>query len=179
MKTRFLIPLIATAFLFLTGCDGAKFPLSDPSYSSIDERLIGSWGIVETPDDDGSYLNVFAFNEHAYYVESWEEGDEDEMLRMNVFSTEIGGVSFANVRCISCDEDDDDYFFFKYEVISDDELVVYAINSDVYEELEDLESVDAMHKFVQDHLNDPDLYDEEFGRYRRLNSDPLERHREG
>ncbi len=179
MKTRILIPLIASAFLFLTGCEGAKFPLSDPGYSSIDERLIGSWGIVETSDDDESYLNVFAFDENAYYVEVWDEGDEDDIMRLNVFSTVIDGVSFANIRCISCDEDNDDYFFFKYDVISQEELLVHAINDDLYDELEELESVDAVRKYVQDHMNDPDFYDEGFARYRRLDSDPLERHREG
>lgn len=182
MKTRFLIPFIATVFLFLTGCEGSKYPLSDPSYSSIDEALIGSWGIFETSDGDDheGYLNVFAFNDHAYYVEGWDEGEEDDLMRMNIFSTEIDGVLFANVRFFAnYDENDDDYFFFKYEMISQDELVVYAVNDDLYKTLEKLESVDAVHKFVQDHMNDPDFYDEEFGHYRRLDLDPLKRQKEG
>ena len=169
MKINKFVSLLALYFLIFSGCEGSKFPLSDPSDSSIDERFIGSWGMLE-PDEDGgaSFLNIFAFNEHEYYVEGWDKGDEDEMMRLNAFSTEIDDVWFANIQCINCDEDESGYFFFKYNLNPQDELLVYGINEDFYDELKESESIRSVRSFIRKRMGDADFLEDEFARYRRL-----------
>lgn len=168
MKIRALFPFLVVVFFVLTGCEGSKYPLSDPSESSVEEHFIGSW-IYESPDgEDASYLTMLAFNDHEYYGVSWELGDEDEMMMMGIFSTTVNGVTFASIRLLGTEEEDESYFFFKYELASEDELTVYAIDDDQYEELSELESVAAVRQFFEERMSEPDFFNEEFGTYRKL-----------
>lgn len=174
MRLSKLIPLLAVGVLIFTGCEGSKYPLSDPADSSIDERMLGSWQYQAEESEDDSFVNIFAFNDTQYYVESWEEGDEDEMLRMNVFTTDIDGILFANLRCINCEDEDEDkpYLFLKYELISDDHLKVQLIDDDEYDEIEELESVDAVNYFVRKKMHERTFFEEDAGVYERMDEEP-------
>jgi len=166
--------LLFVSFLVLIGCEGSPFPLGDPADSAIDENLIGSWVLAYAPDEvrdeteDGSYLNVLPFNEHEYYVEGWDKGEEDEMMKMSVFSTEVQGVLFANIRCINCDEDDrDEYFFFSYDLAEDGDLSVRSVSDDIYKDLKDMKSVREVRRYFERHMTDADFYDDEAAVYRK------------
>lgn len=111
---------------------------------------------------------MLAFNDHEYYGVSWGSSDEDEMMMMGIFSTTVNGVTFASVRLLGTEKEDESYFFFKYELASEDELTVYAIADDQYEELSELESVAAVRQFFEERMSEPDFFDEEFGTYRKL-----------
>ena len=98
-KVPWIIVLVTFAF---SGCEGAQVPLGDPD-QPIDSRLIGTWDIIDLPEaEDATHMKVIAFNEHEYYVEMWEDGDT---LRMNVFSTLVDGILFANIRCIDYEDE--------------------------------------------------------------------------
>jgi len=168
MKIRTLFPFLLVVSLFLTGCEGAKYPLGDPNESSVEDQFIGSW-IYESPDgDEESYLTLLEFNDHEYLGISWNAGDEDELMMMQVFSTMVDGTAFANIKVLGSDEDEAAYFFFKYERASDDELVVYAIDDDQYDELSELESAGAVRRFIEKRMADPEFFDDESVIYRKL-----------
>ena len=168
IKARIGLFLLSASFLVLTGCEGSKYPMSDPAESTIEEGFIGSW-IVESPDgDEASYLNILPFNEHEYYGEVWEPGNEDELVRLGIFSTRLNGVWFANIRCLLCDEDDGQYFFFKYDLLSETEFSAVPINEDLQKELRELDSIDAVRSLILNRMKDSDFLDEEEGVYRKL-----------
>ena len=174
MRLHYLIPSLILGVFVLTGCEGSKFPLSDPADSVVDERIVGSWKFVGDDSDKASYVNIFAFNDREYYVETWEDGDEDELLRLNVFSTDIDGIFFANMSCINCDEDDDEpYIFVRYELVSDDELMVELIDDDEYDEIQELESIDAVNYYVRKRMRENTFYDDEAGIYQRMDEEPV------
>jgi len=162
------------AFLLLSGCEGAHYPLGQPTDATIDEQLIGPWELAYAPegarDDDGkdSFLNIYAFNEHEYLVEGWDEGEEDDLMKLSAFATTVEGVLFAIVRCVNCDEDDrDEYFFFSYDLADDGALSVRAINDDLYDDLKDLGSIREVRRYVVRRLPEPDFFDDEVVVYRR------------
>ncbi len=167
MKLRYFPTFIALTGLVFCGCEGAQVPLSDPD-QPIDSRLIGTWDIIELPDgEDGTHMEVIAFNKHEYYVEMWEDGDDPDTLRMNVFSTPVDGVLFANIRCIDCD-DDDDYFFFRYGIEADGVMTLQGVRDNLYDEvLNNFESSLDLLAFFQDNVGDPHFYEDDIARFQR------------
>ena len=167
MKLR-NVPLFfaLTAFLF-SGCEGAQVPLADPD-QPIDSSLIGTWDIIDLPEgDDATHMKVIAFNEHEYYVEMWEDGDDADTLRMNVFSTPVDGILFANVRCIDC-EDEDEYFFFRYDLDAGGVMTLQGVHENIYTEvLNNFESTKDLYTFFLDNVRDTNFYDDEIARFKR------------
>lgn len=130
-------------------------------------------------DDDGDEtvtLNIWAFNETEYYLE-WLSDDEDEgIARLRAFSTNVDGVFFSNVVCISCDDEDEDededeeeWYFFRYDKEGSNVLILQEIDNQQYRDaIGDMTRSRDVRRYIARHLDDNDFFDDEVIRFKRV-----------
>ena len=166
MNFRAFLPLLLLATVSLAACEGSYYPLSEPADSVIDESFTGTW-LASSPDEETSLLSIIPFNNHEYLGMAWTPGEEGDALPVAIFTTSVEGALFANVRCLACDNDDGIYFLFKYERTSPDRMIVYSVEGDVYDELQGLNSTDAVRDFVKRYMSTDAFFDDGYGVYNR------------
>jgi hypothetical protein len=160
MKKRLIAALVLPLFLFLAACDGSTYPLSDPAESTIHDDLIGTWHFAY--DDEESLITIIPFNDSEYLLIGWPPGDEDEASPMGLFTTEINSTLFAVTRCIRCgDDDQNEYFFYKYALNPPDEITLFGIQDDVYDQLIELESIEAVSRYVSENMSDAGFFEDD------------------
>jgi hypothetical protein len=143
MKLRWLA--IPAVLLFLAGCENSKNPLSDPTTSKPDERLIGVWW------NGGEYYHIghagkkFPKGVLRVVAVAQSEGDVDPPSEYLAFPTVLGDRTYLNVAMASdekqlkrLDEEGwktdlvDCYMFLKYQ-LDGDKLVLWVINAKAME----------------------------------------------
>jgi hypothetical protein len=162
MRINHSMWIIVIAAVILSGCQGARVPLGEADESEVDRDLAGSWFSTETSDEgDYAHLQIAVFNEHEYSVDVWEDGDDDDRETLRAFTTPVGGVLFANVHCVECD-DENEYFFFRFELTGDGNLVVRGLETNLYSSvLHRFESSEDLKAYVLKHVDDESFYDDE------------------
>lgn len=179
MKTHptLRIFLILTGALLFAGCEGAQVPLGEPDEMPVDARMMGEWiAEVEDEDEAPTWLRVWAFNDHEYYVEWETEGDEEEMARLRAFSSDLGDFIFSNIQCINCDpEDRDEWFFYQYELESDDVLLIRGIDEEHYNgPLSSMTRSRDVRQYVEQHMGDEGFFSEGVARFTRFAEDEMD-----
>ena len=169
---RYFTYFFLFAAIVLTGCEGALAPMGSSDEVKLDERLLGTWIGVGDNEDDVTVMTISAINDFEYAITYREEGEEeDETLSLRAFTSLVGGIQFANITCLSCEEDtedEEDWLFFAFELESNDALVATAINNDVYNEgLSELTETDQVRAYILSHLNDANFFEEDEGRFIR------------
>lgn len=176
MKALFA-PLIIIGAVVLTGCGSAQVPMGDADEVPIDERLIGEWLASDDDEDETMTLKIWAFNETEYYLEWISEDEDDDLARFRAFSTNVDGVLFSNVVCISCDDEDEDegeakWYFFRYDMEGSDVLILQEIDSQQYRDaIGDMTRSRDVRRYIARHLDDDDFFDDEVIRFERVFSE--------
>lgn len=174
---RIISHLLIFLSFILTGCEGAKAPLGTAGEVSLDNRLMGTWISSDEDGEDASLLSISPLGDTEYalvYKEANEE--ESEEMHLRAFASSVNGVLFANITCIDCNEeeneakDEKEWYFFTYSLESDEVLVATALNDEVYKEgLMDLTNSAQIREYVAAHMSDESFFEEESGRFKRLN----------
>lgn len=174
MSTRFRTFFASVVLLtagVLSGCEAAQVPLGEADELEVDMRVTGHWvALTDDDDDDEARLDVWAFNDHEYYVE-WQSEDDDGVARIRTFASDLDGSLFANVQCVNCSEDDrNEWYFYQFELVSENELVLRSIENEHYRDaMADMTRSRDVRQYVQQHMHDEGFFSEEVGRFVRAN----------
>jgi hypothetical protein len=142
MKLRWLV--IPAVLLFLAGCEDSKNPLSDPTTSKPDERLIGVWW------DGSEYYHIghagkrFPKGVLRVVAVAQSEGDVEPPAEYLAFPTVLDDKTYLNVVSVEKQvkrldsegwktEAVECYTIFKYQ-LDGDKLVVWMIDAKAMEQ---------------------------------------------
>ena len=163
MTRTALFPAMILA-LILVGCEGARFPLSNPDSAVADTTLNGYWEMISDDDEPADVL-IATFDDHQYYVEM--ETDDDEPQRMRAFTSDLAGLTFVNLSCIACTDDEKDWLFIGLERVGPDLVMHPLLDSHYKNALAELSDQGAVRDYVRSHAEAGTLFDKPFRLVRR------------
>ena len=160
--------ILFAAFL-LAGCESAQVPLGEPDELLVDASVLGEW-VSEGEDGDPSTLSIWAFNDHEYYVEWLAEYNDPDLVRLRIFSSDLGGELFSNIQCVDCSaEDRNEWMFYWYEMESPDVLLVKGIANKHYRDsMAQMTRSRDVRRYVEQHMHDEGFFSEEVARFTRV-----------
>lgn len=150
----------------LVGCPyEAEVPLAEPDTSQVDPEFVGSWLAVDEDEADTTRVYIVPFNRAEIYVEVHESADE--VGRMRAFCFAVGGKTFLHLNELGRDEPSDAFYFARYEFTADGALTLQLVGDAVVpRSLKN--DAEGLRAFLEEHLDDPELLDEEPLLLRRL-----------
>lgn len=136
--------LLGSAILFLAGCGDSSTPLSDPSASNPDMRLIGLWW-VGGEEDQGAYYNISPAHGNLpaammrVTITTHSKGNLQPPSDAFLFPTSLDGKTYLNMTTrggeqVRLMEEKswqaiDSYSIFKYK-LDGDTLLVWFMDGD-------------------------------------------------
>ena len=154
---------LALVALFWMGC-GSPVPISDATDALMVPELVGQWQTVTPATEDGQML-VLKYDAQTYYVELREAGTEPfdgDTIRLRVYITEVEGKPFINAQNIdSLDGEDRVYFFYTYNLSPDGLLTLTELQDVGDQKIDEFETSEALHAFIQQNLFNDALYGDE------------------
>ena len=177
-------------FLPLAGLLLAMFaclpaPVGDPEKSSVDEKLVGAWQLVNADAaDKGVGLALLRpYDSHTYYVQYMFSEKKDGVEKVSVLNykgwlTKLGDATF--ITCETLDNGDymapgsePDRFYWVAKVnVKPDGVTVLPVNPDcpVVKELKTRETIEAA---IKANIENKDLYSEAMS-FKKLGKDQLD-----
>lgn len=156
MKKQFLLPVLFTLLLLLTGCPyNSKIPLSAVPKQPIDKALLGEWGNAKEPEDS-SVLTIYAFNQYEYAILILDKSNNKTTAELTrAFLTPVGGKMLLNLESL---KSKGDFNFCTYS-LEGDTLKVKVVSDIVMKEK--FESSKAMAKAFAKKIDNKDFYESE------------------
>jgi hypothetical protein len=157
-RRRMILPIVcvAAALLFAGGCYQTQYPLGSPDKAVVDPAYVGDFMLAE---NNGSETIVIRnIDNHSYYVEYDQNGNAP--LRMVGYTTDINGVTFANLRGLSDDGSIDSNYMIMRVGISGDRrtLTIRSLKDDFFKG-KAINSSDDLEKIIAANLDDDRMYD--------------------
>ena len=167
LRSFFIAGVLFCCMLFLTACPyESKFTLGKANACAIDSALLGEWIGSDTathPGDDSIYMNVFAFNDHEYYINFGEKKNgvikKDDHLR--AFETKIGSIRFMNITGLG----EGKWSFYKFVFAGNKLKVCYLTDKFIKDAFKSSEEFNA---FVTKNIKDPKMFEDDIT-FRKLN----------
>ena len=98
------LALSCVALLFALGaCYTTKFSLGPREQAAVDRKFVGNWELAD-PDQPGKppiVMLIRNIDDHEYYVEYNQPGDDKGPQRFTGYIVPVKGVSFAHLRPLS------------------------------------------------------------------------------
>jgi hypothetical protein len=157
---------VSLVLLFTLGCYETKFPLGSSDKATIDPGYVGDF-VIDSNDKKTETVIIRNIDNHLYYVE-YLNGD-DQPLRMVGYTTDINGVTFANLRKLTDDGSIDDSYLLMRVGISDDhsKLTLRNLKEDFFKD-KNITSADQLEKLITENLQNDKMYDGEAGTATRV-----------
>jgi hypothetical protein len=159
--SRWIASLVALV-LFLTlglGCYETKTPLGSAANATVNRTYVGDF----TALDKNNTVSIIIRNldDKQYYVENSETGDSGKApTRMVGYTTDVNGVTFANLRGLSDDGVNDDKFLIMRVSLSPDRAKLSLRNlKEEFFRGKDVSSSDALEKVIEANLDNEQMYD--------------------
>jgi hypothetical protein len=148
-----VFPLIASTLL-LVGCPLlSDYPLSDPKAAEIDAELIGSWQSMDADSGKVTRLRFIPFDEHELIGLAIGD-DRDESSALRVFTTEIEGTRFINVKELG--KDSGTWSILRYG-IEEGKLRLTSVDDGLFRGRV-LSGSAELYEAIRRNLDDPRLY---------------------
>jgi hypothetical protein len=133
MKSVKLAALFGALSLVFMGCPyESKVPIDDASNAKPDKTLTGNW----EKKGDEKYLFTVKLEDNIYYVTKKNTEDASaEPTKYKGFLSDVGGVTFLNIRELSEYESSDvKYYLYRVEKKGDDRVKLRGITDNITEE---------------------------------------------
>lgn len=151
--------MLIASLLLMVGCFESRYPLGQREAGKVDLRYVGNWILEsrnEQGDTDSSRLLIRNLHNDEYYVE-WIGGD-DKALRFTGYTTDVDGVTFANLLPLT----DDGKLAEKYTILrldwDGDKLKIRVLDDDFFKDKK-FDSSAALRSIVKANLNQEMMYD--------------------
>ncbi len=163
--------LLSLSLLLLFGCSDVSVPLGPPETAPMMQELVGTWEVIEIPEDEGrGAMQLIQFNDHEYYIEfSHFEKDSTipEIMRLRAFITPVDEHLFANVQAIEEEIDDRDYMIFWFDLANNDIISTVMIDED----MSHIKTSEELITFVKDLIANDYLETDEVMSFKKLPRD--------
>ena len=157
---------LAAALLLISMLSSClPIPLGDPEKSQTDAKLSGYWHLKQ--DSGGVLITIAPADSHVYvidYLEYKKAGDDLTAAHRYVLRgwlTELKGQRFLTTEMIAqlLDKPENkDYVIFKV-AIENDQVTATPL-ADKYDAFKDLKDPAALAQAIEQHLDDPKMYDD-------------------
>lgn len=157
-RTRTLAAIIclSAGLLLMAGCYTTQYPLGSQDKAVVDPGYVGDF--VFTEDKKPETIIIRNIDNHSYYVE-WLSPDE-KPLRMVGYTSDVNGVTFANLRGLTEDGTIDDKFMIMRVSISDDhsKLTLRNLKDDFFKN-KNITSSESLQNVISGNLENQEMYD--------------------
>jgi hypothetical protein len=150
--------MCAGAILLLgLGCYKTQYSLSPEGKGTVQTAYVGDYAI--TDNGKTSSLIIRNINDHLYYVE-WIDADGKSPTRMVGFTSDVNGVTFANLRELTDDGTIDNQYLIMRVALSADEskLTLQNLKDDFFKD-KNINSADALRSAIAGNLDNAAMYD--------------------
>jgi hypothetical protein len=156
-KNIMAITCVASSLLFFTGCYETQYPLGSPDKATVDPGYVGDF-VLADKDQKSETIIIRNIDNHLYYVEWLKE--DDKPLRMVGYTTDVNGVTFANLRGLTEDGSIDNKFMIMRVSLSDDhsKLSVRNLKDDFFKD-KNIDSSETQEKVIAANLENTQMYD--------------------
>jgi hypothetical protein len=145
---------VLPALLFALGCYETKYPLGSADKATVDPAYVGDY--VFTADGKTDRITIRNIDDHLYYVE-WTEKEPDRMVG---YTSDVNGVTFANLRDLTDDGSIDKQFLVMRISLSSDhaKLSLRNLKEDFFKD-KNVDSSDALQTLIAANLENDQMYD--------------------
>jgi hypothetical protein len=154
----FAVGCVSLVLLFTVGCYESKFALGSQDKATVDPGYVGDF-VVDSNEKKTETIIIRNIDNHLYYV---EYVGEEEPLRMVGYTSDVNGMTFANLRKLTDDGSIDDSYLILRVAISDDhsKLTLQNLKEDFFKD-KNITSSDQLEKLISANLNNGQMYDGE------------------
>ncbi|HEX4055470.1 MAG TPA: hypothetical protein VHX86_14490 [Tepidisphaeraceae bacterium] len=155
------IAVLVASLLLLTlglGCYETKYPLGSAENATVDRAFVGNFTMKDGNVDSIVIRNL---DGKRYYVEYVGNDQKDKQpMRMVGYTTDVGGVTFANLQQLTDDGSIDDKFLIMRISLSADHatLSLRGLKEEFFKD-KDVNSSADLEKVIQANLDNDQMYD--------------------
>ena len=153
---QLLCGVLVLGLMLCAGCYESDYPLGKPD--PMDPAYVGNYTGGEK--DAASKITIRNFDGKQYYVDvPTKDGDA---LRFAGYTSEIGGITFANLRLLTDDGSLSKTYLIMRVSLSDDHatLTMRDLNSDFFKD-KNIDSSNTLRKVIENNLNNDAMYDKD------------------
>ena len=159
MRLKNIVPIafVAASLLLFAGCYETQYPLGSADKATVDPGYVGDF-VVPDKDQKSETVIIRNIDNRLYYVEWLTE--DDKPLRMVGYTSDVNGVTFANLRGLTDDGSIDNKYMILRISLSDDrsKLSLRNLKDDFFKN-KNINSSDAQQKVIADNLENDQMYD--------------------
>jgi hypothetical protein len=154
------LALLVTA----AACYTTKFSLGSREQAVVDRKFVGNWELAD-PDEPGKppiVMLIRNIDDHQYYVEYNEPGNDKGPQRFTGYLAAVKGVSFAHLRPLSDDgEVSEECILIRMGLTSDDKLTIrqLADNDKPFWKEHAVDSAASLRKVIEANLDNDQMYE--------------------
>ena len=173
--------VLAAVLILLAGCSSSPVPIADPSESTLDARLFGTW--VTQDDDSPAMLRIrlVPFDAHqmvagATYIGLVDGGHEVHEALYRVLLADVDGTTWISASELSeydtdAVEDRDPQPWLIARIDYEQDGIVLFRELAHPSDLSKIETVDELTALLRERQNDPGFLDDEPLRFVRHDDD--------
>jgi hypothetical protein len=157
MRIRTLLAMLfAGVLLFLgMGCYETQYPLGSADKAVVNTAYVGDF--VMTENNKTETIIIRNIDDQTYYV---EYDSEDKPDRMIGYTSDVNGVTFANLRTLTDDGSIDTHYLIMRVAISPDrgKFTLRNLKDDFFKTRQ-INSSDDLQKIIAANLDNEQMYD--------------------
>ncbi|MGA2440983.1 MAG: hypothetical protein ABSH08_08495 [Tepidisphaeraceae bacterium] len=157
-RTLAALACVVPALLFALGCYETEYPLGSADKATVDPAYVGDFTMT---DNNGSESIIIRnIDNHLYYVEYIDKDNKPD--RMVGYTSDVNGVTFANLRGLTDDGSIDKKFLVMRISLSADhaKLSLRNLKDDFFKD-KNVNSSDALQTLIAANLENDQMYDAE------------------
>lgn len=156
-RTWFALVCVVPLILLGLGCYKTEYPLGSADKAAVDPAYAGDYVFID--GNKTTNLVIRNIDNHLYYVE-WTSSDDNKANRMTGYTSDVNGVTFANLRGLTDDGSIDNKFLIMRVSLSADhaKLTLRNLKDDFFKD-KNVDSSAAQEKVIAANLQNEQMYD--------------------